>query len=89
MWQIGVGTKGGAEALAIFHQLLGDEWAAGSLNEPVARIRVNDKDCLGMIEWKAVREAASRLLPKHTAAAAWKHRNLSFVDLEGLASSMP
>ena len=37
-----------------------------------------------MIEWKAVREAASRFLPKHTAAAAWKHRNLSHVEQEGL-----
>ena len=35
-----------------------------------------------MIGWKAVREAASRFHPKHTAAA-WKHRNLSFVEQEG------
>ena len=38
-----------------------------------------------MIEWKAVREAASQFLPKHTAvAAAWKHRNLSYVEQERL-----
>ena len=43
------------------------------------------KNCFGMIEWKAVREAASRFLPKHTAAAAWKHRNVSFVEREGLS----
>ena len=38
-----------------------------------------------MIEWKAVREAASRFLPKHTAAAGWKHRSLSHVEQEGLS----
>ena len=38
-----------------------------------------------MIEWKAVREAASRFLPKHTAAAALRHRNLSHVEQEELA----
>ena len=32
-----------------------------------------------------MREAASRFLQKHTAAAAtWKHRNLSHVEQEGL-----
>ena len=34
-----------------------------------------------MIEWKAVREAASRFL---TAAATWKNRNMSHVEQEGL-----
>ena len=33
--QIGVGTPGGAEASAIFHQLLHDEWDAGTLTEPL------------------------------------------------------
>ena len=33
-----------------------------------------------MIEWDAVREAASRLLPKHAAVAGWKHRTLSHVE---------
>ena len=31
MRQLGVGAPGGAEALAIFRQLLYDEWAEGSL----------------------------------------------------------
>ena len=70
--------------LAIFHQLLCDEWMAGSLSGPLARIKVDEKNCFGMIERQAVREAASRFLPKHTAAAAWKHRNLSHVEQEGL-----
>ena len=71
MRQIGVGTPGGAEALAIFHQFLFDEGMTGSLSGPLARIKVDEKNCFGMIVWKAVREAASRFLPKHKAAAAW------------------
>ena len=84
MRQIGVGTPGGAEALAIFHQLLHDEWMTGSLSKPLARMKVDEKSCFG-IEWKAVREAASRFLPKHMVAATWKHRSL---EQEGL-SPMP
>ena len=82
--QIRVGTSGSAEALAIFNQLLYDEWMAGSLRKPLARIKVNEKNCFGMIEWKA----APRFLPKHTSAAAWNHRNVSFVEQEGF-SPMP
>ena len=84
MRQIGVCTPGGAEALAIFHQLLHDEWMTGSLSGPLARIKVDEKNCFGMIEWQAVREAAVRFLSKHTAAGAWKHRNVSHVEQEGL-----
>ena len=62
MRQIGVGTPGGAEALAIFHQLLFDERMTSSLSGPLARIKVDEKNCFGMIEWKAVCEA-SRFLP--------------------------
>ena len=40
MRQIGFGTPGGAEALAIFCQLLNDEWITSSLAEPLARIKV-------------------------------------------------
>ena len=47
MHQIGVGTQGGA--LAFFHQLLNDEWVAGSLIEPLARIKVDEKNSFGMI----------------------------------------
>ena len=45
MRQIGVCTPGGAEALAIFHQLLYDEWMTGSLSGPLARIKVDEKRC--------------------------------------------
>ena len=57
---------------------------AGSLGGPLARVKVDEKNCFGMIEWKAVREAASRFSQKHTAAATWKHRSLSHVESEGL-----
>ena len=32
----------------------------------MGRFKVDEKNCFGMIEWKAVREAASRFLAKHT-----------------------
>ena len=86
--QLGVGSQGGAEALAIFHQLLLDEWAAGALTEPLARIKVDEKNCFGMIERRAVHEAAARLLPSHTAAA-WKHRNFCHVQQDGLPDNCP
>ena len=35
MRQLGVGSEGGAEALAIFLQLIYDEWASGSLVTPL------------------------------------------------------
>ena len=70
MRQLGVGSQGAAEAHAIFHQLIYEEWASGFLNEPQARIKVDEKKLL---------------LPKHTEAAGRKHRNVSHVELEGLA----
>ena len=44
--QFGVGSQGGAEALAISHQLVYDEWASGSLHAPPAN--VDEKNCVGM-----------------------------------------
>ena len=34
---------GGAEALAIFHQLLYDEWSVGGLRRPLARIKLDEQ----------------------------------------------
>ena len=76
MWQIGVGTPGGAEALAIFHHLLYDELDDRLIQGTAGQ---NQSRREKLIEWKAVREAMSRFLPKHTA---WKHRNLSYVVQE-------
>ena len=64
MRQLGVRS-----ALAIFHQLIYNEWASGSLATPLARIQVDEQNCFGMIEWNAVRKAAGHLFPKHVAAA--------------------
>ena len=50
-------TPGGAGALAIFHQLLYDEWITGSLSGPLTRIKVDETNCFGMTEWQAVRVA--------------------------------
>ena len=44
MRQLGVGSQGGAEALAIVHRLLYDEWASGSLTELLARSKVDEKN---------------------------------------------
>ena len=81
MRQIGVGTPGGAEALAIFHQLICDECMTGSLSGPLARRK--------KLLWDDRMEGGARggvaVSPKHRAAAAWKHRNVSFVEQEGLS----
>ena len=46
MRQLGVGSQGGSDALAIFHQLIYDEWVAGSLNAPLARVKIDEKIAL-------------------------------------------
>ena len=56
-------THGGAEA--IFHQLILDEWTSGKLDMPPARIKVDEGNCFGLIEWSAVCYSASCVLPKH------------------------
>ena len=43
MRQLGVDSQRRAEALAIFHQLIFDEWASGTLDQPPARIKVDEK----------------------------------------------
>ena len=55
MRQVGVGSQGGTEAPAIFHQLIFYECATGSLNAPSTRIIVDKTNCFGMIEWQTAR----------------------------------
>ena len=81
--QLGNGARGGTEALAIFHQLIYDEWMAGGLSVPLVRIKVDEKNCFGRLEWAAIREASRRSLPRHAAVACWKHGATSFVEQEG------
>ena len=75
--QLVVGSQGGAEALAIFHQLIYDGWASGSLVTLLARIKVGEKNRFAMIGWGAVRKAASCLLLKHAAVAGWTPSSVS------------
>ena len=60
-----------------------DDWASGSLNVPLASMKV-DEQLLLFLETNAVRKAAAHFLPKHIATAGWKHRNMSRVKQEGL-----
>ena len=55
MRQLGVGSQGGAEALAILHQLIHDEWTSGT--------QKLTNNWFGMIERSAVRKVTSSLLP--------------------------
>ena len=55
--QLGVGSQLGAEALAVFHQLIFNEWMSGILDTPLARINVDENNCFGMTEWDAVRNS--------------------------------
>lgn len=71
--QLGNGMSGGAEALAIFHQLLFDIWKSSDLRKPLARVKVKERNWFGMLEWPAIREAARETLPKHYPVACWKH----------------
>jgi hypothetical protein len=83
--QLGVRAPGGMEALAIFHQLIYDEWAAmGACPFHLHVSRWTNKNCLGRIEWRAVREASRQTLPRHTAVACWKHAAPSFVEQSGV-----
>ena len=84
MRQLGAGASGGAEALAIFHQLMFDAWEAGLLTKPLARIKVDEKNCFGSLEWESVRRACREFHPKHTAVAAWKHSRVFFVEQQGV-----
>ena len=84
MRQFGNGATGGTETVAIFHQLVHDLWRAGELERPLARIKVDEKNCFGMLEWPAVRKAAREALPRHYAVACWKHQEASYVEQQGV-----
>ena len=87
MRQVGVGIPGGAEAMAIFHQALHETWAAHQLPSAVARIKIDERNCFGLLEWDAIRAASRASLPRHYAAACWKHAEPSYVEQAGVAHS--
>ena len=80
MRQLGVGMPGGAESLAIFHQLLHELWREGALTRPLARVKIDERNCFGRLEWHAVREASRQTLPRHFPVACWKHAAASYVE---------
>ena len=84
--QLGVGTPGGTEALALFHQFIFEDWASGGLPNPLARIKIDEKNCFGRLEWRAIRESSRRLLPRHYAPACWKQSRSSYVEQPGVGS---
>ena len=73
MRQLGVGMPGGAEALATFHQLLHEAWSEGTVDRVLARIKIDERNCYGSLEWPAIREATRAALPKHLPVLCWKH----------------
>ena len=81
---LGVGSQGGADALAISHQIIFDGWTSGTLDTPLARIKVDETNCFGMIEYGAVRNSASNLLPKYAARQLMpKDRGAEQGDVDG------
>ena len=84
MRQLGVGTSGGAEALATLHQLLYEIWRDGELERPLARIKVDERNCFGSLEWPAIRKASLEALLRHFAVACWKHAEESTVEQKGV-----
>ena len=82
--QLGVRSRGGAEALAIFQQIVYDLWKAGHLERPLARVKIDEKNCFGSLEWPAVRQAVQQSLPRHSAVTCWKHAEASAVEQSGL-----
>ena len=87
MRQLGVGMSGGAESLAIFHQLLYEIWGEGGLDRPLARVKVDETNCFGRLEWSAVRNATREALPRHYPVACWKHAAASYVEQAGVPAS--
>ena len=73
-----------AEAFAIFHQLIFDGWASGTLDNPPATIKVDGNNSFGLIVGVLCENSASSLLPEHAAVAGWKHPALSFVEQHGV-----
>lgn len=82
--QLGVGTSGGAESLAIFQQEVYLLWKAGELPRPLARVKIDQSNFYGRCEWPAIREAVSQHLPRHHAVACWKHEGESYVEQPGV-----
>ena len=84
MRQLGVGAPGGAEALGVFQQLVFDLLKTGGLQRPLARVKIDEKNCFGSLEWPAIRAASQQALPRHHAVTCWKHAAVSEVEQRGV-----
>ena len=80
MRQLGVGTVGGAEALALFQQVVYELWKEGRLERPLARVKIDETNCFGRLEWPAIRRAVHEALPRHFPVTCWKHAAVSHVE---------
>ncbi len=80
MRQLGVGTAGGAEALALFQQVVYELWKEGRLERPLARVKIDETNCFGRLEWPAIRRAVHEALPRHFPVTCWKHAAVSHVE---------
>ena len=70
--------------MAIFHQLLFDAWADGEQRRPLVRIKIDEKNCFGMLEWPAIRASACQTLPRHYPVLCLKHGAVSYAEQEGI-----
>ena len=50
----------------------------------MTRIKVDEKNSFGMLEWPAVRYAAQQALPRRFTPACWKHAASSEVEQDGV-----
>ena len=85
--QLGVGLPGGAEALATFHQLLYEAWASGELKQDLARVKIDEKSCFGLLSWDAIRKAAAKHLPRRWSVLCRKHQEVSQVEQQGVPAT--
>ena len=78
MRQLGASPPGGAESLAIFHQLIFDERLTGSIADPLARVSVDE---IGGLQCERQQLICS---PNTLQRPGWKHRQLLHVEHDAI-----
>ena len=51
-----------------------------SSSDPFARIKNDENNCFGMLEWQAIRTSTHQALPRHFPVTCWKHAATSEVE---------
>ena len=82
-----MGASGGMEAMTLFHQLVYRLWSKGVLIVPLVRVKVDERNCFGSLEWSAVRNAMRDTLPHMQSAVCLKHRYPSHVEIGAVTSA--